>query len=369
MTTIHILIGGHTPNKEDRIKAILKKEPPSSAKGSSIEVYHASDILASDIGEKLGAGSLFGEKTTILVRGCDTLKSDTLEDLVPYMLQESSSSILLLEGKTIGGKVAEKHPFKKLISKPPTHIAVEYFPVPQDYEISEWIVQETLTRFGRKISNRAANILFERVGNELHTIVSELTKIDIVLPPRQEISESAVNEYTTLSRACKPWDLPPPLLRGESGTSLSILHNLFAYNVHSIQIVSALFDSFVKLLMLKLWFASNEGKFTEAQKLANGRIKTKDAFGALMAKAANESGFSGEKLMTPKSVYRYIFLPKVLSQLSNYSIANLKYCVNLLTTADWDLKSNGSFNHSLPSMERLLFLLLYPTNYKAETRF
>jgi DNA polymerase III delta subunit len=255
------------------------------------------------------------------------------------------------------------------MSKSSPAISSELFSVPNDYEIPQWIISEAESRFNRRIEKRAAEVLMERVGNELHSLISELTKMDIVLPPKQPVTEKAILEYTAVSRACEAWDLPAPIARREADAALQILRNLFAFNVHAIQIVSALFDHFHRLLLMQIWFAEHDGAMATIQKLEKEGQRSRNAHSDLWAKVANESGFSGRTPITPRSVYPRIVIPKVPIQLNNYSIKDLNYCLRLLTTADWELKTGGKFSSTLPSMERLLFLLLYANRFKTETRF
>ncbi|MBL8029312.1 MAG: hypothetical protein JNL74_23015 [Fibrobacteres bacterium] len=369
MPSIFILTGGHTPNKENRIRQIIEQKlPVAASRSQALEVYHAEELPTEELIEKLSTGSLFGGDSLVLVRGCEALKSETLEEMAPLLTGPESTTTLILEGKSIGTKLSDKHPFKKVMSKGQSAISSELFSVPPDYEIPMWIMAESEKRFGRRIDKSAAEVLVERVGTELHTLLTELTKVDIVLPPKQPITEKAISEYTALSRACEPWDLPAPIARKEADQALRILKNLFAYNVHSIQIVSALFDHFHKLMLLHIWFTEHEGSFAMAQKLDKEGVRSKNAFADLLAKAANESGFSGRTTITPRSVYPRIVIPKTMQQLSNYTVNDLSYCLRLITTADWELKTGGRFSHSLPSMERLVLLLMFAGRYKSATR-
>jgi DNA polymerase III delta subunit len=369
MPSIFILTGGHIPNKEARIRKIIEEKLPAASRQQALEVYHAEELPTEELIEKLSTGSLFGGDSLILVRGCESLKSETLEEIAPLLNGPESTTTLILEGKSIGTKLSDKHPFKKLMTKSSSAISSEIFTVPPDYEIPAWIITEAEKRFNRKIDKKAAETLLERVGNELHTLITELTKLDIVLPPKQQVSEKAILEYTAVSRACEAWDLPAPIARREADAALQILKNLFAFNVHAIQIVSALFDHFHRLLLMQIWFAEHEGSLANAQKLEKEGMRSKNAFSDLLAKVANESGFSGRTTITPRSVYPRIVIPKVLQQITNYSIKDLNYCLRLLTTADWELKTGGKFSNTLPSMERLVLLLLYANRFKTETRF
>jgi len=368
MPGVYILTGDNAPDKERYIQELLAKEL-KQATGSSFEVYHASDAPVDDIVSALSSGSLFGGATVVLIRGGEFMLSDTLESFAPYIASPSPSNTLIIEGENVGKRLGATHPFMKALDKAGPHITRQVFSAPPPYKLAEWLSEQARSRYKRPMDKAASEQFVNSVGDDLFTLVQELDKLDIVLAKGAPIKAADIDHFVSAVRMNKPWDIGHPVALKETHKAVAILRNLIDFNTHPLQIVSALFDHFSKLYALKAWFAARPEKLSEVKRLTKLGFRGKDSLNPLLADAANESGYSGYRKMMPNNVYNQMTNPGVMDQMEKYSYKEFNYILRLLASADYDLKSGGSFGPNFGSMLRLLFLIILSDRFRTTTRY
>jgi DNA polymerase-3 subunit delta len=367
MPGVYLLTGDNAPEKEMFIKMLLGASLPGKERGHSLSVYHAAEAPAEEIVAALSSGSLFSETACVLIRGCEEMNSDGLKSLARYLRNPSPHNLLIMEGSKIGSRITAAHPFHQAVKEAGKSIVEKSFAVPASYKIPEWIVQNASSRFNRRMDAAAAGLLHEYIGDDLLAILSEIEKMDIVLPAKAPIRTEEVSHFAGKTRACRPWDLPSPVARREIALSVQVLKNLFDYNTAAVQILYALSDHFIRLLKLKLYFEEHPRDLEKARRLTRMGFKGKDELNPLLADAANDSGYAARP-MRPNNVYNQMTLPRVLDQIENFTAEQFSYIVRLLATADSDLKS-GQMPDSPFAMEKLILTIVFSDQFRAPTKF
>ncbi|OGS33918.1 MAG: hypothetical protein A2293_02435 [Elusimicrobia bacterium RIFOXYB2_FULL_49_7] len=363
MTPLLIIQGDNTLEKEQFIRDRLSSHPDKG----NLSIEYGDEISGEAMISGAGAPSLFGGGSLRLIRGSDALTTEDFEGFADLIRRPSPDSTVILEGKKPGSRLGKGHPFIKAMADHADRVQIIHCQNPPSYQIPQWISEQARKRFGRPIDKAACDLLHSRVGDDLPALMSEMTKLDIVLPAKKSISAEAVEHYAAMARVRKTWDLPPLLARKEAAEAFLALRNLYDYNHNTLQILSAISDHFFKLCSLHAYFAAAPDKWADIRQLEPQGASVRNQLNPLVADALNAANFSRKKV-SPQLVYPLFVLPKIMLQLTNYSLDQCRYILRLTASFDLDLKS-GRHPDGPASMEGLLYYILYSDRFRTETWF
>ena len=126
----------------------------------------------------------------VIVKEAKELKN--IELLKSYAENPIDSAILVLAHKY--GKA------KKSLVDPIAKNGTVFTSDPiKDYKIAEWIEKET-PNYQLKIKSTEARLLAEHIGNDLSRIHNEFQKLQIVLPPGSEITQSVIEDHIGINK-------------------------------------------------------------------------------------------------------------------------------------------------------------------------
>ncbi|MFH0919897.1 MAG: hypothetical protein V1913_05995 [Fibrobacterota bacterium] len=364
MPGLYLITGDNTPDRERCVQSVIKKELKGDASGNALQVFHASETESAEIIEAVGSTSLFGGASLTLVRGAEDLASDTLRGLA-RLLPLPPGNTLILDGKRVGLRIMPDHPFSKAVKANAKSVVEEEFPMPPPYKMGEWVSENAASRYKRRLSAETAKVLLDMAGSDPARLLSEMEKLDIVLPAKAEITEKDIRFYVGAGRSREPWDLLEPVGHKKAVEAFRLLKELYNDNASGIMLVSALGEHFLGLFKLKLHFEENPGVLEDIRKYEKQGFKGKNALNDLLSKTLKEAGYS-RKPIAPNSLYPRIILPRVLDQMERYSLDALQYVVQLLASADLDLKT-GRMKDNCLAMERLLLFIFYSEKFRVGT--
>ncbi len=168
------------------------------------------------------------------------------EDLAVYYQNPTPTTILIVCYK---GKKLDKR--RKLATQLEQTAVVFESKAVREYEMPAWIAQEAAS-MGFCIDTKTSHILAEYLGSDLSRVVSELTKLKIVLPEnKRDVTPEVVEKNIGISKDFNNFELVNALIHKDVYKAHRIAQ-YYAKNPkdHPIQLITVvLYDFFSKLLI------------------------------------------------------------------------------------------------------------------------
>ncbi len=163
-------------------------------------VLYGKDVSIDDIVSNAKRYPMMAEKQIIIVKEAQHL-SKTIEDLSNYVENPQPSTVLVICYK-----------YTKLDKRKKLYKSVQKYGVLFESkklfenQVSDWI-RKVLQGKGYGITPKAAMLLVEFLGTDLSKISKELEKLELVLPPKSEISPSDIEENIGISKDYNNFEL------------------------------------------------------------------------------------------------------------------------------------------------------------------
>ncbi len=201
---------------------------------------------------------------TPLLQMTDTHLLTELERTLPNLLD---SSVLLL---TTPSKPDQRLKLTKLLQK---YAQFQEFPVipPWKTDLLLQRVREMAKVQGVKLSDAAAEVLSQSVGNDTRRLVKELEKLSLYEPQSGVLSGGEVEELV-VSHTQTSLQLATAIAKGQVDQSLALVAALLQRNEPALRITATLVGQFRTWLWVKLMVESgesDEGKIAQAAEVNN----------------------------------------------------------------------------------------------------
>ncbi len=163
-------------------------------------VLYGKDVSIDDIVSNSKRYPMMAEKQIIIVKEAQHL-SKTIEDLSNYVENPQPSTVLVICYK-----------YTKLDKRKKLYKSVQKYGVLFESkklfenQVSDWI-RKVLQGKGYGITPKAAMLLVEFLGTDLSKISKELEKLELVLPPKSEITPSDIEENIGISKDYNNFEL------------------------------------------------------------------------------------------------------------------------------------------------------------------
>lgn len=192
---------------------------------------------------------MVGEKLLVVLREAqdmDLKKEENLNLLLSYLRQPQPSTIVVIahKYKTIPAKLL------KAVTASDKAVAVES---KRKYEsdLPVWITNQ-VKNSGYSISDKAANMLVEFLGNNLEKINNELSKLYINLSKSKVITEEAIEQFIGISKDYNIFEFQKALAKKDALVANKIA-NHFALNPNEnslFKTIPMLYSFFSKVLLI-----------------------------------------------------------------------------------------------------------------------
>jgi DNA polymerase-3 subunit delta len=211
---------------------------------------------------------MMGDRQLVVVREAqdmDLKKEENLNLLLSYAKQPQASTILVIcyKYKTIPAKML------KAITASPVGIAVES-KRKYENELPAWITNQ-VKNSGYSISDKAAIMLVEFLGNNLEKINNELGKLYINLSKTKVITEDSIEQFIGISKDYNIFEFQKALARKNIIVANKIAHH-FALNPSENSIfktIPMLFNFFSKVLLIHSLPDKSESSIMSKAKLTS----------------------------------------------------------------------------------------------------
>lgn len=209
-----------------------------------------------------------GERQMVVLREAqdmDVKKEENLNLLLSYIKQPQPSTILVIcyKYKTIPAKLL------KAVTASDKAVAVES-KRKYESELPVWITTQ-VKNSGYSISDKAAIMLVEFLGNNLEKINNELSKLYINLSKTKAITEDAIEQFIGISKDYNIFEFQKALARRNVLVANKIAHH-FALNPNEnslFKTIPMLFSFFSKVLLIHSLPDKSESSILSKAKISN----------------------------------------------------------------------------------------------------
>ncbi len=247
--------------KERAVKELVGVAVEETTRDFNLDVRQGGELDAETLGTLLSTPPMMAERRVVVVRDAAALKKEAKGWLDGYLERTSGrngGADVVLVLVYAGGEKGK--PDKNVLARA---IAVDFAPLSWD-RLPKWIAHHASTELGVSVTDAAAELLQQAVGNDLAALAAELDKL-ASYTRGEEIDESAVAEVVGVRRGETLADFLDLVARRDAARALALVpHVLTQPKVNGVTIVMALTTQTLALA----W-----GEAAMARGLAPGRLQ------------------------------------------------------------------------------------------------
>lgn len=210
-------------------------------------IIYGKDATAENIIANVRSYPMMANHRVVIIREAQQFKE--LDKLEAYFLRPVQSTIFVICHKY--GSIDRRKKFFKSIEKNPNVLLYNAEPMTTE-DVIGWIVQKFRQRKIR-IEDRAAFVLTELLGNDLHKLANEIEKMVLLLPEGSEVRIEEVTSNVGMSREYNVFELQSALANKNVSRAFRIVHH-FARNPNAQPlplVLGTLYSYFSKLLLVQ----------------------------------------------------------------------------------------------------------------------
>ncbi|MBU2471710.1 MAG: DNA polymerase III subunit delta [Bacteroidetes bacterium] len=284
---------------EEIVKLLIEKNIDKTVKGFNLDMIDGGSVNVKDVVAYASAYPMMSEKRVLVVRDFNKLltSENSKEIMLRYLQNPSHTTVLIMTGTKLDNRTT----IAKAIRENGT--VVEFKPL-YDNQVHAWI-RSHVKIFGKNITEEAAQLLAEYVGNSMREIHNELEKLSIYLGSKLTIEEDDVNAVVGVSKAYNVFALQNAIGQRDVSKAVTILENMMENGENSIGTIVMLTKYFQKL-----WIIKGSAPRSEVE----------------IANLFNINKF---------------FVKNFSTAASNYKLAEIENAFNILINTDETLKTSG----------------------------
>lgn len=235
-------------------------------------VLYGADVTAKDIMTQARAFPMMGDRLVVIVKEAQSVKD--IDNLGEYIDKLPPTTILIIDYKY--KKLDKRKALAKYIDK--NGVLFESKKL-YDNNIPDWIIKYLASK-KYNITPKAAQMLADFIGNDLHKVRNELDKLMVAVPPTKRIDDADVEYNIGISKDFNVFELQKALGSKDFFKAYQII-NYFGENPKDNPIfktITVLYGYFTKLL--KLHFSKDKSKSNIATVLGVNPFFVNDYFEA-----------------------------------------------------------------------------------------
>ena len=216
--------------KADAVKQLVDAAVDPATRDFNLDVRRGPELTPEAIDALAGTPPMMAERRVAVIRDVTALKKDARAALERYLQRPSYDVTLILVAAS--GAKADKA-LEKLATP------MEFASLTAD-RLPRWIAHHAKSEHGAEITEPAAELLQEAVGNDLYQLAAELDKL-ASYANGAPIDEAAVSEIVGIRRGETVSDLLDRVLARDATGALAIVpHILMQPKVTAVSVVMAL---------------------------------------------------------------------------------------------------------------------------------
>lgn len=226
-------------------KLIIDKNVDESIKCFNLDILDATNIRMRDLMGVVSAYPLNSDRRVVVVKQFKKLlTSDNNINLIRRYIENPLATTILI---MIGEKLDMRTSIAQLLKN--RCIMVE-FKALYDNQVPDWI-KKRVKYFGKDITDSAARLLADYVGNSMREINCELEKLNLYIGDKAIIEIDDVVDIVGMSKAYNIFALQKAIGERKISEAIFILENLLGRGESPVGVVAILSKYFHKLWMIK----------------------------------------------------------------------------------------------------------------------
>jgi DNA polymerase-3 subunit delta len=228
---------------ERAARQLLDRAIDPSLKDFNFNCFYGNESKGVDILDAAQTLPMFAERRAVLVKRAEALKADALEVLLPYVLNPSPTTCLILTGVKIDQR-------KKIFLELKKQGALVEFKRLYDNKLGGFIQGEAKLQ-GKQIETAGAELLAFLIGNNLQELASQVEKLAAYAGERPRITVDDVKAVASSTKAFTAFELARFLGTRDLQNSLRSLDTLFRNGEETFQMIGALSRHFRQLWRIR----------------------------------------------------------------------------------------------------------------------
>lgn len=223
--------------------------------------YHVIDYRADQLTQALSTAQtmpFFDQRRLVIVRDCPAFmpprrkqdadqegeeKETGMEGLLAYLQRPVDTTCLVFTMENVDNRKKTTKAAMALGG------AVECKPL-KDVDAVLW-AQERATRYGKKMSGEAARILVEKVGTDLRSLDSDLSKLALFAEGAREITVTHVQQAVSGTAETEIYKLTEAVMLKQRSQAIQYLASVLRQVDHPLQVLAAITNQFRLLLLIQ----------------------------------------------------------------------------------------------------------------------
>ena len=224
--------------KERAVKQLVDAAVEAATRDFNLDVRQGGELDAETLGTLLSTPPMMAERRVVVVRDAGVLKKDARAWLDRYLERAAeapaaAADVVLVMIFASGEK---GKPDKTILSRT---LATDFAPLSWE-RLPRWIAHHASTELGVSVTEAAAELLQQAVGNDLAALAAELDKL-ASYSRGEEIDESAVTSVVGVRRGETLADFLDMIARRDAARALALVpHILNQPKTTAVSVVMAL---------------------------------------------------------------------------------------------------------------------------------
>ncbi len=230
---VYLLHGEEEFNKESKIQKLIETALDASERDFNLDVRYAGDLNAEVLDSVLNTPPLLANRRVVVIRDVTAMKKGARQILERYLASPAQDLLLIL---------VESGPLAKSEKTLPTMCSVVEFPRLARKDLEKWVEQYAGSggTGGARITQEAAKLLLDVVGDDMGELASELDKL-ASYSANNTIDVSAVEDLVGVRHGETVGDLLDAIAFRDLNRALSLLgHVLSQSRTTGVSLVLAL---------------------------------------------------------------------------------------------------------------------------------
>jgi DNA polymerase III subunit delta len=226
----YYVYGDDEYQKNEAVKQLVAAAVDPATRDFNLDTRRAADLDAESLGSLLDTPPMMAERRVAIIREVGALKKDARNALDRYLKHPSHETLVLL----VAAPGAKADKALQMSTTP-----MEFSPL-DGGRVSKWIMHHAKSELGVEITESAADLLHEAVGNDLYQLASELDKL-ASYTNGATITEDAIGAAVGIRRGETVADFLDKVLQRDATGALGLIPHILAQpKTSAVSIVMAL---------------------------------------------------------------------------------------------------------------------------------
>lgn len=228
-------------------------------------IFYGKDTTAEQIISTVRSYPMMAERRVVILKEAQQFKE--FDKLEPYFMKPVNSTIFVICHKQ--SLIDKRKKVYKSIEKNKNILLFEAKPMNTE-DVVEWIIKKFQQK-RLKIQDKAAYVLTELLGNNLHNLANEIEKMVLVLPQGSEVRLEEVSDRVGMNREYNVFEFQSALAKKNPEKAFQMV-NYFSRNSNTVPIqvlLGTLYSYFSKMLIVKSVKPKTDGELYKLVRVFN----------------------------------------------------------------------------------------------------